>query len=274
MLQTIRLDSDDVKKSTAILKRYAKKHPGTKFLLSQEGTTPEDGVKYHQQGWAYHFETQKSFSQYISREFPNNGGSKKSLAVMDKPPSYIPYIIHNSNKRPVEYSSLVTNYTQEEFKELLKKYKWIERRPNKLKKGKRKQEYSDYILDSLSEEAVVDGIIQYEKVMTVFVNHYQTTKVGTSVRRMKEVLDGYLWRLENKYPKNSRMHFNYYNAMCRMDDDVGIYKNYENYYLKLEMYNKNADETEAPHYSQEEADHHQEELGEDSQSDCEEDSES
>lgn len=271
MLQTIRLDSDDVDKSTAVLKKYAKSHKGTKFLLSQEGATPEDGVKYHQQGWAYHHETQKAFSQYISRHFSECKKSKKSLEVMHTPPSYIPYIIHNDNKRPVEYSSLVTNYTQEEFKELLKKYKWIERRPHKLKKKETK--YNDYILDRLSEEAVVDGIIQYEKVKSVFVNHYQTTKVGTSVRRMKEVLDGYLWRLENKYPKNSRMHHIYYNAMCRMDDDVGIYKNKYSDYLKLEMYNKNADETEAPHLPQEEADC-QEELGEDSQSDCEEDSES
>lgn len=244
MWQTIRLDSEDTDKSLAVLKKYAKSHKGTKFLLSQEGGTPEDGVKYHQQGWAYHHETQKAFSQYISRHFSECKKSKKSLEVMHTPPSYIPYIIHNTNKRPVEYSSLVTNYTEEEFKELFNEYKFIERRPNKLKKGKKKEEYSDYVLDRLSEEAVVDGIIQYEKVMTVFVNHYQTTKVGTSVRRMKEVLDGYLWRLENKYPENSRMHYNYYNAMCRMDDDVGIYKNYSENYLKLEMYNKNAVPTE------------------------------
>lgn len=244
MFQTIRIDSDDVAKTTKVLKKYAKTHQGSKYLLSCEGATPEDGVKYHQQGWAFHHETAKAFSQNLSNKFPEFKGTsdKKSFAVMHKPPSYIPYIIRNDNKRCIDYDDLITNYTREEVAELQEKWQWIERRPHKLKgKDKKAPKFSDYVFERLCAEAVEGGIIKYEKVMTVFINYYQPTKVGTSKRKMKEVLDGYLWRLENRFPKNSKMHYDYYNSMCRMDEDDGLYRdNNENRYLKLEMYNKNA----------------------------------
>lgn len=230
MYQTIRLDSKDVDKSKSVLKKYAKLHPETKYLLSPEGTTPEDGVKYHQQGWAYHTETQKSFSQYISRYFSDCAKSKKSLELLRKPPSYIPYIIHNDNKQPVRYDSLITNYTEEEFNELVNQYQWIERRQHKLKGKEPKKDYYTFVLDKLDELCVKDGKIQYQMLMSVYMN-YVPKKVNARI--LYDNLLGYTVRLEYRYPQNKRARSSLYNQVARLDDEAGIFKTQLQDYIKM-----------------------------------------
>lgn len=218
MLQTIRLDTSDIDKASSVLKKYAKVHPTTKFLLSQEGGVPN--VKHHLQGWLSHEQTQKSVSQYIARHFPDLEASKRSCCLMHTPASYIPYIINNTNKEPVQYDRLITNYTPEEVQEFQQKYEFVEMRKHKLKDKPVKTDYYTHVLDRLEETCVKDGVILYEKLMEEYMS-YVPKKV--SARILYDNLIGYTIRLEYKYPKNKRARSSLYNQVCRLDDDNRIF---------------------------------------------------
>lgn len=245
--QTIRIDSTDVDKLTTILKKYVK-NKRSSYLVASEISS--ETSKPHFQGWIVHpikggtqdeikKQTAKVFNNFrttIVPHYKTDKGREYNFAGMDKPPSYIPYIIHNSNKEPVAFSDLITNYTQEEYDQLLRDYKWIEMRPKKLKKKEKK--FSDIVYQKLEEKCVEDGIIHYEMIMNIFMSYYAPTKVGCNPRRLKDIMDGYTWRLESAYPKNQRLHHRYYNAICRMDDEMGIYKTNAFSYLKFQDDNK------------------------------------
>lgn len=245
--QTIRIDCTDVDKLAAILKKYVK-NKRSKYLVASE-ISSETG-KPHFQGWIIHpikggteedikEQTAKAFNNFrttIVPHYKTDKGREYSFTGMDKPPSYIPYIIHNSNKEPLPFSDLITNYTQEEYDQLLRDYKWIEMRPKKLKKPVKK--FSDIVYDKLVEKCVIDGIIQYGTIMNIFMSYYAPTKVGCNPRRLKDILDGYTWRLECAYPKNQRLHHKYYNEFCRLDDEFGIYRTDNFSYLKFQNDNK------------------------------------
>lgn len=227
MLQTLRLDTTDTDKASDVLKKYEALHPTTKYLLSNEGGVPN--VKHHLQGWLRHDQTQKSVSQYIGRYFPDLEASKRSCTLMHTPPSYIPYIINNTNKEPIQYDKLITNYTEEEVLELQQKYEFIEMRKHKLKDKPVKHDFYTHIMDKLEESCVQDGVIQYEKLMQVYMA-YVPKKVNARI--LYDNLIGYTIRLEYKYPQNKRARNTMYNQMCRLDDDNGIFKSKNFDYLK------------------------------------------
>lgn len=228
MLQTLRLDTTDIDKASKVLKKYAKNHPTTKFLLSPEGGI--EGVKHHLQGWLCHDQTQKSVSQYISRHFSDLEASKRSCCLMHTPESYIPYIVNNTSKEPVQYDRLITNYTQDEVREFQSKYEFVEMRKHKLKDKPVKSDYYTHVLDKLEEACVKDGVIQYDKLLEVYMS-YVPKKV--SARILYDNLVGYTIRLEYKYPQNKRARHSMYNQMCRLDDDNRIFVSRDNQnYLK------------------------------------------
>lgn len=252
--QTIRIDSTDTDKLTSILKKYAK-NKRVKYLVASEISLETN--KPHLQGWIVHpieggteeqIQKQSSkvynnFRTTITPYYKTDKGREYSFRGMYDPPSYIPYIIHNSIKEPVSFTDLITNYSEDEYEELLQKYEFIEKRPSKLKKAGKT--FSDVVTEKLAENCVDNGIIDYSKLMSVFMSYYAPTRVGTNPRRLKDILDGYTWRLEQRYPRNTRLRSKYYTEMCRLDDDLGIYKaDRISDYLKLQLLNKNADEDE------------------------------
>lgn len=251
VFQTIRIDSSDVDKLTKVLKKYVK-NKSSKYLVASE--ISQKANKPHFQGWISHSikggtteeiveQTAKVFNNFrttLTNHYKTDKGREYSFKSMDKPDSYIPYIIHNDNKRPVSYIDLITNYTQDEYQELLQKYKWIEMRHHKLEGKKVVKKFSDVVYDKLVEKCVNNGVIDYANIMNIFMSYYAPTRVGCNPRRLKDILDGYTWRLEVQFPKNQRLHNRYYTEMCRLDDEMGIYKSDTFSYLKFQMDNKNA----------------------------------
>lgn len=253
--QTLRVNNHDVDKAQLLLKKYASINANTKYLLAKEVGTQTG--KPHLQGWAVHHsdattkaqirKALNSFSKYVYDHYPEFRGKSdshnKCCSHMHTPSSYIPYIIHNSNKAPVLYADLVTNYTEEEYQELFQKYDFVESRTHKLD-SKPSKKFADIVFDRLESLCVDDGIIDYSQLMSVFVKYYTPTRVGMNPRRVKDLLDGYTWRLEQKYPKNTRIRYRYYNQLCRLDDDLGIYQDNTFKYLKADFLIKNASESE------------------------------
>lgn len=259
VLQTVRFNDHDTVKSARVFKKYASLHTDVKFLLSKE-IGGKSGTA-HQQGWIHHdkasddlsaddpsvIKALKRFSQYFKRNYKEHSGSASSTSFMRVPESYMPYILHNDSKDRVQYSDLVTNYTEAEVRELQDKYQWIEARPHKTKGTKPLKCFRDIVAQKIEELCVNDGIIDYPKVPIVFMNYYVPTKVGTNQLRLRDCCNGYLIRLEHKYPKNTRARTRLYNDIIRLDDSVGLYQTSTFSYLKMEYYNKNGSQSDTEH---------------------------
>lgn len=213
-VSTFRVDNHDDKKASDVLKRYAKSHPGTKYLVVKE--FGEKTNKPHLQGWVVHSETHQAYSRFFARhysEFKGKGASSGRSFAPRTSDSWFSYIINNSNKPVVRYAETVTNYTEQEFDELKAEKAFVSKQEY-AKSQESKQTYRDKVLEALEENCVKDGVIQYDKLLGVYMNHLPM-KFGP--RDILHNLNGYIARLEYKYPNNTKFRKTMYQRVVELD---------------------------------------------------------
>lgn len=230
--QTIRIDCTDVDKLSGLLKKYVKNKSSSKYLVASEISSKTG--KPHFQGWIIHSikggtdeevkdQVAKAYNNFrttITPHYKTDKGREYSFTGMDKPSSYIPYIIHNSVKESVPYIDLITNYTEEEYQELLKEYVWIERRPHKLKQEvKPKEDWYDTTLQYLEDNCVKNGKIIYHD-LPVYFEHKKPKSVNFAL--MYDKLVGMGLRLEDKYntESNTRFRDEYFSKMYKFGEKI------------------------------------------------------
>lgn len=229
--QQIRIHSTDSDKLTDILKKYVKKK-SSKYLVASEISTETN--RPHFQGWITHSinggtdeevkdQTKKvlnNFRTTITPHYKTDRGREYTFTQLHTPSSAIPYIIHNSNKDPVTYQSLITNYTEEEFQGLLDEYPmFVEKRPHKLRQKVPKEDWYESTLQYLEDNCVKNGKIVYHD-LPVYFEHKKPKSVDFSIMFGK--LRGMGLRLEDKYSAegNSRFHDEYFGVMYKLGEKL------------------------------------------------------
>ena len=91
-----------------------------------------------------------------------------------------------------------------------------------------KKVYYDEVMEALEKECVNDGVIDYALLPKIYMN-YAPKRVSPKI--LYELLTGYTIRLEYKFPSNKRARSRMYNEVCRLDDEIGLFKTQNLSYL-------------------------------------------
>lgn len=200
-LSTFRVDITDVDLLKQYLSDYQKVHPTAKYCINSEISDKKH--KHHFQGWIdvpteLKIKNVRDFFAKRFRPHVNECSQASAFATVEKPDNYRAYILNNEMKPDTSYTTVITNYTEEEFL-LYKTTKVFVKLPD-IPKGRKSvtKTYQDKVLTILEEHCVVDGKIKYTKIPHKYLEIAPQLAMDKPVARKNAT--GYTLRLENLYP--------------------------------------------------------------------------
>lgn len=200
VLSTFRVDTTDLAKVQNIIDGYLALHPGTKYCINSEISDIEH--KQHYQGWfdIPDIKKQAVFGDFMRKRFTEIqlGKHKYSFAKVKDPPTYYAYILNNEMKPDTSYTTVVTNFTEEEFDQYKNQKKFV-KLPD-VPKGRKSttKTYQCKVLDALEEHCLKDGKIQYSKIPGKYLQLAPQLQMDKTIAFKNTC--GYTLRLENLHP--------------------------------------------------------------------------
>lgn len=227
---TFRLDSSDPESFLSVFRKYVKKNPTAKYVISTEISSVKH--KEHFQGWVSHPGTSHAYQQYMSRHYKDYEPHQKSFTAVRKPDVYFSYILNNEMKPNVTYDQVYTNYDEDEFEQFKELSPFVSL-PS-IPKGRKAvtKTYQDKVLDTLEQKCVKNGKIQYTKIPHVYLGIAPQLAMDKAVARKNAT--GYTLRLENMYPdeENTLITDYLYDGIVR--DDKGHPTPFSHFYSKAD----------------------------------------
>lgn len=210
MHTNVRLDTKDYDHVIDVCTKYAYDHTGTKYLLAKE--IGDVTGKPHLQGWFYHTENRKAFRQYIYSNFSELKGGKRAVSATRNLTNEYRYITNNKTKPGFKFEDCITNYTQQEYDQIVNQISGLPPFVSKEefvqdKAKKQTQSWWHDTIDILDKRCVYEGQILYSAIPTVFFKLPLPKRLSKAI--VKENLQGMIMELERRHAGNTRLHDEY-----------------------------------------------------------------
>lgn len=191
VLSTIRIDLPTFEPIQKELDIYIALHPTIKYCINSEISDVEH--KQHYQGWIEHPCTQKAYSNYFHGKFKSIlKPHQRSFSKVKKPETYYSYILNNLMKPDTSFTTVHTNYTEEEFNQFkqLTPFQPIPKSRRVLNKSHQEEIQAD-----IEARCIKDGKLLTHLVPDVYMDHAPLT-IDKYI--LQKNCTGYCLRIENK----------------------------------------------------------------------------
>lgn len=255
-MRTLRIDVSvlSTQKLHDTLKKYAKKGKVRYCFVTEEATHTG---KQHNQGW-YIADSKKdddAVYKKFQRLLEGTTANSKALPEAREPENHVAYLLNNTNKPKPSYGDVFTDYTEAEYNQFQEHKQFVEKRPHKLKAGKKPKSNFAWLYDIVQKECVDDHIIDYAQILpTLMENLHCYNQIDPF--QIKKIAYSITLKLEHKFPQNTKARSSIYRAVCELDN-VGLFQNDSFAFKKYKPNKKDAvqkeDDTEAEEVSEEES---------------------